>query len=459
MKSYRIALTALVIAVSGSISFAQDKKVPDYKPFIEKYRKIFSDEIKQYQIAGLSIAVVDGDSIVWCEGFGYYNQKEKKQVTGHTAFNIGSICKTFTALSILQLKDQKKIKLDDPYRKYVPEFKMKTRFGSIDSITIRNMMTHHAGIPDFIKDKMLEKPPYFTKVLDYVNDDYATAAPNNIFSYSNAGISLLGNLIENVSKQSYYDYLQKNILTPLNMTESGLLRGKLPESVDLGYSGSEKEMKELQVVDAPAGCIYSTAYDMTKYIRAMLNKGTFNHHKLISASTFDEMSSIQNKNIYLDFGSTNGLTWQLYFNDAGKCIEHAGGTINHRAELCIAPEAGIGIIIMSNSANGGRCMFRENYEMFSEIMKIKGMKPIVHEKPIPNILHKEHHFVYANAAAISVTKHIQELEQYTGRYGTFGMFYTIELREGKLWTNIWGNNWYLLPVENNEFVSSSDSSF
>ncbi len=463
MKNQSNLPFALICLMALLFSCAETKKQPiiaDYQPLIEKYRKILPEEMKQFHISGLSIAIVDGDSVVWCEGFGYYNDKERKPVNGHTPFNIGSICKTFTAIAAIQLQERNKLKLDDPFRKYVPEFHMKSRFGSADDITVRQLLTHHAGIPDFIKDKMMEKPPYFTTVLNYVNDDYATFAPNTNYSYSNAGISLVGNLIENVSRQSYYDYLQKNILTPLGMTESGFVNSPLPESVLLGYTGSGKEMTELQVVDAPAGCIYSTAYDMTRYIKAMLHQGSYNHTRILDTSSFNEMTRIQNSDVFLDLGNPTGLAWTIYYNDAGKCIEHAGGTINHRAELCIAPEAGIGIIMMSNSANGGQCMFRENYEMFSEILKLKGMQPKAHKKPVANIVHLEHNFVYDEKISPSpVPQPVKELEKYTGTYGTFPMIFTIELREGKLWTNIWGNNWYLLPVENREFVSSGDTSF
>jgi hypothetical protein len=172
------------------------------------------------------------------------------------------------------------------------------------------------------------------------------------------------------------------------------------------------------------------------------------------------MIRIQNSGIFADLGNPVGITWNIYYNDAGECIEHAGGTINHRAELCIAPEAGLGIIIMSNSANSGQCMFRENYEMFNEIMKLKGLPPITHNRPPANSLHPEHNFTYANdSIPVRMNIPIEELDKYTGTYGTFGMLFNIEKRQGKLWTDVWGQNWYFLPVRNGEFVSCNDTSF
>lgn len=94
---------------------AQIKKQPDYTPLIEKYRSIFLREMDQYHDAGMSIALVDGDSIIWCEGFGYYNKANKQKVTGHTAFHIGSICKVFTGLAIMQLQEKGKLNIDKPF--------------------------------------------------------------------------------------------------------------------------------------------------------------------------------------------------------------------------------------------------------------------------------------------------------------------------------------------------------
>ena len=156
-KNYALTLCLLLL---GFFTIAQNKTIsPDYSSLIEKYRNILQEEIRKNNIAGLSVALVDGDSLVWCEGFGFYNSRNKNQVTGHTPFNIGSISKTFTGLAVMQLQEDKKLNIDQPYKKYVPEFSMHSNYGSIDSIKIRDILTHHAGIPDYVKDKFAVKPP------------------------------------------------------------------------------------------------------------------------------------------------------------------------------------------------------------------------------------------------------------------------------------------------------------
>lgn len=258
---------------------------------------------------------------------------------------------------------------------------MKSQYGSAKDITTRMILSHHAGIPDFIKDKFRPVQPYFTGVLDYVNDDYATFPPNTIFSYSNAGFSILGNLIENVTHSSYFDYIQKNILDPLAMHETGFVTDTVvPLSVRLGYSSTGEEHFEMPVYDAPAGCLYSTAYDMAKFIKANIDYGLYNKQRIFDSTTLIKMMEDQSRQIPLDFGQPYGLAWDIYYNDCGKSIHHGGGTLYHRAELSICPEAKIGIVMLSNSASG-RPLLHADYDILNEAVRIKGLAAI----PVPAI--------------------------------------------------------------------------
>lgn len=440
----------------GSVYSQSAEKYPDYTPLIEKYREILKKEMEQFHDAGLSIALVDGDRVVWCEGFGYYNAKEKKPVTEHTQFHIGSLCKTFTGLAVMQLQEDQKLDINKPFKMYVPEFAMKSRYGSIESVTARQILTHHAGIPDYIKDKFYEtKPPYFTQVLEMVNNDYATFSPGQVFSYSNTGFSILGNLIENVSGMSYYDFVKKRILDPMEMTETGfVLDTVMPESVRLGYSKEGKENKELVIFDTPAGCIYSSASDMAKYIITYLNWGKFKNHKVFESSTQSQMMQVQNSDVFLDFGFPYGLAWKIYYNDGGLSIQHDGGTMYHRAELSISPGSGLGVIMLSNSASG-KPLLHADYDILNEAQKIKEIKPVQINQTLKNIRHPEHNIRFRTDSVESikfVNKPAEELDNYQGTYGTFGMYLTIKSDSGALKINIMGNTFYLLPVENNEFI-------
>lgn len=426
-----------------------------YSAFIEKYRAHILSVMKENSIAGACIAVTSADSMIWCEGFGYYDDQGRTNVSGHTPFFIGSICKVFTGLAVMQLCQEGKVSLDVPLSTYLPQFAVKTRFGSTDGITARLMMTHHSGIPDFVRNKLTATPPPFTTVLNIVNEDYATYPPNTIFSYSNAGVSLLGNVIQEVSGESYFTYLREHLLEPLHMDESGFFIGEgAPASVELGYDSRGKELRELPVVDAPAGCVYSSAFDMAKFMRMILHFGRVGKRRVIDSVALEEMMRVQNDTVFLDFGKPTGLVWNVYENAAGRCIEHAGGSIAHRAELCIAPESGLGIIMMSNSASGGKMMYAENYDMFTDLMKLRNKPSRVPPNAGPkNRRHPQHDFVFQKGKVPTrELVPLSTLREYSGSYGSFGYIIPLTMSGQSLRANLFGKDVALLSVAPAEFA-------
>lgn len=113
----------------------------------EKLSSIISAEMKRHKITGVSIAVNDDGKTVWSEGFGYSDKEERIAATPHTVYRIGSITKVFTATAIMQLVEHGLLDLDKPVSDYLPEFTINTRFTQSKSITIRDLMTHHSGLP------------------------------------------------------------------------------------------------------------------------------------------------------------------------------------------------------------------------------------------------------------------------------------------------------------------------
>ena len=447
----------LALLVCWSPKVSTQGQAPDYGPLIEKYRKILAEEMQQNHVAGLSIALVDGNKVVWAEGFGWYDSLSKKTVTPETPFHIGSVCKTFTGLAIMQLQEAGKLNINDPLKKYLPGFNLRSLHGSTETISLRSIMSHHAGIPDFVIDKFSANPPDFKKVLNLVNDDYATQKPNTHFSYSNAGISLLGNVIEQSSGMSYYDYVRMKILEPLDMRNTGFVKGTGdPVSVKFGYNLKGEEKTELAVWDAPAGCIYASAADMAKYIQAHLSWGRVGKHKVFDSSSLVRMMQVENAHVFADLASPQGLVWKLYRTDGGWGIQHDGGTLFHRAELSIVPAAGIGVVILSNSSSG-KPLQHADYDIVNEAIRIKG-KQIADAYPsvVRNLHHPEHAFSYNGStktpSPVFAEWSDEKLKYFSGHYGTFGAMFTLTAEKNALKVQVMNQTFYLLPAENNEFI-------
>jgi len=316
-----------------------------------------NDLMNKYKITGLSISVVKDNNIIWSNGFGYSDKENRQNATEHTKYLIGSMTKLFTGTAIMQLAEIGRIELDSPVTDYLTEFKIKSRSGSESIITVRNLLTHHSGLPCDNFDKFYNEFPdntnnTFRKALDYINNNYSSYEPNYIWSYSNLGYSLLGMIIEKVSGQDYCEYIKENILKPLDMTESGtILDADMVSALAKTYANNKFEPEGF-LRDLPAGCVISTASDMAKFVGMVLNYGKYNDN-VISEKSIKEMLTCQNPAFSLDLGFKMGLSWMLEWSGydyAGKVAWHDGSSEHYNGLTIVLPDQKLGIVLLSNSS-------------------------------------------------------------------------------------------------------------
>ena len=164
-----------------------------YKRTQDSVTSLIQEEMKRYNVQGLSIAIVDDQKIVWAQGFGYADVNNRIPARPETLYPAGSIAKLFTITAALQLAEQNRIDIDQPLQAYLPEFSIKTRFPGSSPITIRSIMTHHSGLPsDHLKEIISLGPIPLTGLARELGDEWVAYPPNFIFSYSNVAIQLLG---------------------------------------------------------------------------------------------------------------------------------------------------------------------------------------------------------------------------------------------------------------------------
>jgi len=222
---------------------------------------------------GLSIGIVYDQQLVWARGFGYSDVERKVPATPSTLYRIGSITKPFTATAIMQLRDQGKLRLDDPIVKYLPWFKIKSRFPAGPAITIRQLLSHSSGLPSEAAF------PYWTdynfpsreQIIESLPRQEAIFEPETRLKYSNLNYFLLGEIISTVSGESYADYLKRHILNPLKMKDTSVeLTEAEKNRVAVGYGrlmpGGKRDLRPFQNMMgmAAAGNMSSTVEDMAR---------------------------------------------------------------------------------------------------------------------------------------------------------------------------------------------------
>jgi len=359
-KNFRlIAIIFLTVIIIAGCTTAPKKPEPiiagNYDYVKEYITWLAKKEMKKNQVVGLSIAVVDDQKTVWAQGFGYADLKNKKPATPETVYRIGSISKLFTVMAAMQLAEQGKINIDQPLKSYLPEFSVKTRFPDADPITLRSIMTHHSGLPSGVSKGMWASEPPAT-LLYRLKDEYAAYPPNYVLSYSNAAMALLGLMIERVSETDFSAYMEKSILTGIGMQQSSFkLQPEIEGLLSKGYKNSS-EADRVPLRDIAAGSMYSNVVDLSRFIQMVFAKGRVDNHQILRPATIDEMLRPQNERVALDFDKRIGLGWFLNYARFKnlKIAGHDGGTPFFRTSLMIVPEKKIGVVVLTNSAEGAR---------------------------------------------------------------------------------------------------------
>lgn len=294
-----------------------------------------AEDVEEYHIPGMAVIVVDKDVVLFAETYGNCNSID-------TPFIIGSMSKSFTALSVMQLFEQGKIDLDAPISRYIECSDYLKRPSEGDEITVRELLNHTSG---------LDTNHYFGNA--HITESRGT------YRYSNVGYGLLGKIVEAVSGMSYEEYVERNIFLPLGMEhtaaslekgiENGLISGYrnyfgIPVAGKPDYpDGSSPSKDSAPFSTVPAGYISSSAADMGKYLQMYLNGGM----DIISQGSINTMfyDGVPLENGRDFYGMGWGYAAQYY---GRPLLNHSGLVENYTSNMFLIPEEEIGIVVLVN---------------------------------------------------------------------------------------------------------------
>jgi CubicO group peptidase (beta-lactamase class C family) len=412
----------------------------DYRSVKEYISWLIRKEMNKNDVQGLSIALVDDQQVVWAEGFGLANVKDKISADSDTIYRLGSVSKLFTATAAMQLVEQGKLELDQPLVKYVPDFSLRTRFEGALPITLRHIMTHHSGIPSDHEGMWTKNPQPLKSLPALLKGEYAAFPPDTVFAYSNLGVSLLGLAVQNVSGQEFAAHMRQTVLAPLGMEHAvfSTTIDSVPPAAS-AYNGIE-EKTEPPLRDIPAGGLNASVNDMSRFIRMILAGGAIDGRRIIKPETLHEMLRPQNDAVALDSGFHIGLGWMLgglggiNIKNVGPVAHHGGATIYHRAQLIVLPQVKLGIIVLANSSGGQQVVNKIATETLKLAIVAKtGLKqPEVEPVVTGEFLSQD------------------ELNAYEGSYATLAGLGKITAKVGYLQAELLDNSFRLVPREDKQ---------
>ena len=308
---------------------------------------------------GYALGIVKDGQIVYTKGFGVERVGEDTPVTEHTVFGTGCVGKTTVATALMQLVDADKIDLDAPVTNYLPYFKLADE--RYKGITIRQLITHRSGLPE-IEDWISSPVEYDDGVLErYVRSLDNTKllfAPGERWSYTSIGYTVLADVIQKVTGQTFEDYLQQHILDPLGMENTLLIVGEADQAHVAGNHVHDNA-GEVVVSDifpyrrqfAAGGPLYSSISDLARYALAHLNRGELDGQRILPAADYDAMwepISAMNVPLFPALQAHYGMGWFVGALDGHRAVGHFGADEGYAALMLLAPDDNAGLVLASD---------------------------------------------------------------------------------------------------------------
>ena len=352
------AIMAGVSTLKSLAVLAQQEIAPntDYSSVVEEIKKTLPVAIALRDIPGASIALVDGENIVWSEGFGYTDRSQKVKVTGDTLFHVGSISKSFTALGVLKAVDKGLLALDDPVKKHLSWFSVNSGSGAAEAekITIRHLLSHHSGLGTWSPLGNPSDPQYHTRTFEEVvkstRDSWLKFPAGERFEYSNQGIDLAGYALEVTSGKPFVDFLREELLVPLGMTVSTFDQAKAmqKEACAVGYL-SKRPVPIVNGIVMPliaAGGLFASANDLARFIIFHSRGGSGVAKQILPQSFLQEMYAPQ----FTADDQMSGYGLGVYKAIQYKTVRLSHGGLGYgiSAHYRFLPEHKIGVVVVTN---------------------------------------------------------------------------------------------------------------
>lgn len=328
----KITVLSFVLLLSTSI-FAQADKIDEF----------IRAEMERQKIPGVSLAVVKDGKPLIVKGYGLSNVEHQVPVKPETVFQSGSVGKQFTAMAIMLLVDDGKIKLDDKIGTYLGEVPE-----SWANITVRQLLSHTGGMTDYPREFDFRKDYTEDEILKLAKGIPVAFKPGEKWQYSNLGYVTLGIIIGRVAGKFYGEFLQERIFKPLGMTTARVLNeADIIPNRAMGYRLSQGQLKHQEWVSPTInttadGSLYLTALDMIKWEDALASG------KLIKKASYDEMW----KPIKLNHGETHpyGFGWALRDVNGKRVIEHGGAWQGFKSYIARYTASPLTVIVFANLA-------------------------------------------------------------------------------------------------------------
>lgn len=419
----RLFLQCCVLCVSAT----QLAQASNFSSIAADLDPVVREEMREWEIGGVAIALVDDQQVVYSAGFG-----EAKR---DSVFRVGSISKLFNAVAVMQQVESGKLDLDSPLPADVTPI---NPFPDAPAVTLRQLLSHRSGLQrePAVGGYLDGSEPGLAATVASVQTGVLVTRPGEKTRYSNFGPSLAGHLVERVSGERFEDYQRANILGPLRMTNSAWkldarVRKNLVVShirVADGHGGFRRQ--ETPVFDLgtiPAGNLFSTTEDLARFASALMAEGA----GLVKPSTLAEMWKPQ----FTTDSNGFGLAFMVGKFREHRTISHNGAVYGHSTSLVVLPEAKIAVIVLANEDIANGRVHRISNKALSLMLAAK-----FGNKPVPEA---------------TTSFQPSNLAPFEGEYESQSYWAKLHVSDGRLAGNISGQPTKFTPTDELKFTANS----
>ena len=378
-KMKRFAMAALIAVLLWTVAplavaqnLALDPRVKQSLTFLQ----MWLDGQRVYeQIPGISVAIVHDQQVIWTAGLGNADRERKVAATPETVYSICSISKLFTSIAIMQLRDEGKLRLDDPIKQHLPWFEVKQAYPESGPITIESLLTHSAGFQ--------QDPPiaYWTGAFNFptsaqirgsLRDDELLFPAGRHLEYSNTAYILAGEIVAATSGTAYTERVKSRIIEPIGLTSTTPdMPSRLREArLATGYSGLGRDGKRVPVPFfntkgvAPAVGFASSARDLARFASWQFRLLGTGRSEVLAANTLREMQRVHFP--ASDWSEAYGLGFRVWRSGDRTFVGHGGDCPGFRTAILLQPDDRIATIFLANASGVANERFAQRiYEIVS----------------------------------------------------------------------------------------------
>jgi CubicO group peptidase (beta-lactamase class C family) len=324
--------------------------------------------MSEAKLPSLTVSIVEDGKVVHSRAFGFMDVLSSSPASASTLYGIGSVTKSFTALTICRLAEEGKLDLHDPISKFLPSLEGNPAF---DRVELHHLLSHSSGIPGLGwaevlifnaigKSKKWLPISSADDMTNFLNQagEWREAQPGSKFFYLNEGYYLLGEVISKVSGKPYYDFMKEIILSPLKMNRTFLNKEDVERDADFAtpylieQEGDATKISPSVIPwgSAAAGGLMSNVIDLSDYLKMYINRGELYDRRIIGKEMIELMETPVSKppmSYFSDAGYGYGLfITKQFFGE--KLVMHDGSVGVYSAGIAYLPEKKIGVALLIN---------------------------------------------------------------------------------------------------------------